>query len=285
MVQTLFKRLTSTFSANKAQSSNCAHVTAGRKTKRARHRYLTPLYNGYQIVKTTFQKIEYDQVKKSQYDPYQIQQLNQEYHYDPYSPNSTLLPPCTTQTDHDTVVINKRKADVLDEDNDEDEDNVQPVMKRLRSMAYTVAENAMYSVLYGALVTCDFLRETRQFGMTKILPTQQPNNSSLVEFFSVGSTAVVTKDDFVSCKRKKKMRGYGVDFSPLVERPPALQMRIEAAERNIRDVCKRSEQKVREDSHRHHLNKYSGGLPFKRRYDDRDWGIVDENDYSVQFMY
>ncbi|KAI8387333.1 hypothetical protein BD560DRAFT_486209 [Blakeslea trispora] len=304
MITNLFKRLTSPFSSCESQAPNIANKPSERQAKKARHSYLTPFYNGYQIVKTTLQKIEYDQLKKSQYDPYQVKQLNQEFHYDPYYTSWSLslsypqkeqqqqhlnhqygnITAVTTQTDNDVVIVNKRKADVLEEDNDyDDQDADKPVMKRLRSMAYTVAENALYSVLYGTLIACDFLRETRQFVSQQENLVSAPH--SLVDLFSMGSTATedIPLDDI--CKTPaKKMRGYGVDFIPLVERSPALQIRIEAAERNIREVCRRSEQKLYEDNRRRNTDKYFGGLPLKRRYDDSDWGIVDEHDYSVQFM-
>ncbi|RCH85864.1 hypothetical protein CU098_008851 [Rhizopus stolonifer] len=270
----MFERFTSSFSNS---SSNNRYNS--RLEKRPRRRYLASLYNSLAVVKAAFQRFEQDQIKKSCYDPYQVQQLNEEFKYNPYNNSSSSEDDeeeeqqnITTKADKDMIMINKRKASELDDDDDEQEQEKkdEPVIKRIRVMASVAAENAVHTFIYGALIACDFVwSEKKYLGIAR-----QLSNHTLTEMnesFSITSP-----------QKNKKMRGFGVDFSPFVERPAALQLRMDAAEKNIRDVCKRAEQTIQEDVSRHKMTKCYA-LPLKRTFDDQNWGFVDEHDYSVKF--
>jgi hypothetical protein len=232
--------------------------------KKPRRRYLATIYNGLAAVRSAYERYE---LKKTSYDPFQVEQISEVYQYNPFhqeaSSNST-----SDMSDEENNTVVDEDMILVEEDTKEDvvminDEKVQePVAKRIRTMAQSAAENAVHTFVYGAMVTFDFVWNEKK---------------SLKDFVQEKSNDIAKQ--ITPSPPQPKMRGFGVDFSPVVERPPALQIRMDRAERNIRDICKRAELSVQENAK---LSRGYNCLPLKRSHDDDTWGMV-ECDYSVQF--
>jgi hypothetical protein len=256
--------------ASKISSFYSSVKTTSRKPRR---RYLASVYSSLAVVRSAYERFEKEQLKKTSYDPFQVEQLSEIYQYNPFhqesSSNSTSDMSDDNTVVDDMIVVDERQEttvmvhSTLMKHNDDDEQVHEPVTKRIRTMATSAAENAVHTFIYGAMVTFDFVWAEKK---------------SLKDFVQEKSKQITTP-------QPKKMRGFGVDFSPVVERSPALQIRMDRAERNIRDICKRAELSVQENVTRQRLAKGYGRLPLKRSHGDDDtWGMV-ESDYSVRFKF
>jgi hypothetical protein len=228
---------------------------------------LETIYNSYAYIKATFTR---EQAKINQYDPYQVDQLKTHFNFNPYHKEEDVanitdefLEVETTINDspqndekdcnESIVVIGKRKRNQVQV---QDEAEHRRPIKRIRIFARNMTGNSFHTFIYGAVVAYAFIWAEK----AKVLPIQPP----------------------VEPEKKKKMRGFGVDFAPLVERPAALQFRIERAEKDIRDICQEARKTVQEDIHRLKAQKSYGGLPVNKTFDDHEWSFI-EKDCNVHY--
>lgn len=231
---------------------------------RRHRRYLACMYNYLISVKAAFQ--EYNTYKNG-YDPYQMKQYADESKFDPYHQ--------VNQSDMDKILSSSSSSSASDDDTmiEQEEQKPLPPTKRLRTMASSVMDHATQALLYGTFAAFNFVWSEKK-NLEEYCFQQ---NKSVSFDFSIQAQEPPKK------KQKVEFRGFGIDFCPLIERPAALQSRMDNAERNLRDICLKTKESVHDAVVNKTIHSYGGlTVPSKRTFDDT-WGFVDDNDLSVQF--
>jgi hypothetical protein len=205
---------------------------------------LEAIYNSYAYVKAAFIR---EKARMNQYDPYQVDQLQTHFRFNPYHKEKDAVTITEETYDEFFDIDPQLEAEFDDDECDEsmvmvdkanqvdDEDQERP-FKRMRTMARSATDNALHTFLSGAVIAYDFIWTEKK---KPLPPPVEP---------------------------VKKMRGFGVDFSPLVDRSASLQFHIERVEKQAPQP----------------IQKTYGGLPIKRTFDDHNWGLI-EKDCTVRY--
>jgi hypothetical protein len=254
-------------------SPNSSEVPSS--SNRRHRRYLACMYNYLISVKAAFQ--DYNTYKNN-YDPYQMKQYADESQFDPYQNNQQV-----DKTEIEMIINEDSSCSSSSSSDDETVTNDHyylPPTKRFRTMASTVVDHAAQAVLYGTFAAFNFVwSEKKNLGEYYFQEKKKKSH------FDAYNTQVEQQQPQPPYKKQKvvTMRGFGVDFVPFIERPAALQSRMDNAEKNIRDICLRTKESVHDAVVSKTINSYGGNqlVPSKRTFDDT-WGFVD-NDLSVNF--
>ncbi|KAI8342964.1 hypothetical protein BC941DRAFT_465139 [Chlamydoabsidia padenii] len=153
------------------------------------------------------------------------------------------------------------KRKMMDDDDEQDNDEKQlhdRPTKRRKSFTSMVKTGVIQGVLFGsalALTAFDYLQVT---------PLKKSSSSSY---------SVADLDDNHWGRNNKNMRGHGVDFVSYFQLSPTFEKRMQKTEQLIRNICL---------DQQYALTRQFAPPP-RASQDDRCWGIINKDDYDVNF--
>ncbi|CAO3591489.1 unnamed protein product [Absidia cylindrospora] len=218
-----------------------------------------PHYYRQNSVISRFESLRRQYSGNNYYDPYQQEQVQQQ---------------------------GKRKT--MADDNDNSSQQQVPEgrpTKRRKSLTSMVKSGVIQSVLFGsalALTAFDYLqattpsfkRSTSLCSMEALAASSHITTSSMDDTnnnWSAGRSS--NHYNSSNNKQKKSMRGHGVDFSSYFYRSPTIEKRMQKTEQLIRDICL---------DQQYAFNQHFAPSTTSTR-DDLCWGIVNKDDYDVNF--
>ncbi|CAO3649042.1 unnamed protein product [Mucor fragilis] len=264
---------------------------------------LTAFYNSLAVVNCAFQQFE---IKQLSYDPIQADQIATNYNYDPFAGQGAGVL-VMNDTEEGFTAVDKLMEDVDDDyclthplvENVAVDANVDAAAAAaaasttpghlvgcLRAFVANVIENVTCSLLFGALLSCDFVLSEKRFIEDFVhVKSEELKNTRILRNCSTYSRA--------SSSPPTRMRGFGVDFGiPGVKHVgfAAVVPDIDSAVPDVDSAVPDANFAAVVPVHSHWkaqiknevARRREAYMRFNREHEDIDgWGFI-ENDFSIQ---